>query len=340
MKQRIIRSLTALALTGSLSVFAMLGPAKAEAGSTAIAEQGIETVHTQGQALAENGFRDVPEAYKTPADHQGHIDTLEYVTGNRTKRALVYVPYGYTEDQQYNILYLMHGAWGNETTFFGKDPDKSILKNELDHLIENGEMQPILVVTPTYYAKKNFLPFLDTSEKDVKVFPRELVSDLMPAVETAYSTYAVTADEAGFQASRNHRAFGGFSMGAVTTWYIFEEHLAYFKNFIPCSGDSWTVKKFGGQSEPEETARILSESVARQGYTAEDFFICVATGTKDIAEPQLSAQIAAMRSMEVFQILGSDRGDGNTVYCLREGAYHDYPYIRLYLFNILPDLWP
>ena len=78
-----------------------------------------------------------------------HIDTLEYVTGNQKKKAFVYVPYGYSEDQQYNILYLMHGAWGNEKTFFVSNPKQSLLKNVLDHLMKNGEMQPILVVTPT-----------------------------------------------------------------------------------------------------------------------------------------------------------------------------------------------
>ncbi len=179
---KIMRKLTALVLAGSLSAFALFGSANAEVSSA----DTIGTQHVQGQALLENGLRDIPKEYKASADHQGRIDTLEYVTGNRKKKALIYVPYSYSEDQQYNILYLMHGAWGSETTFFGKDPEKSILKNVLDHLIENGEMQPILVVTPTYYAKKNLLPFLDTSEKDAKVFPEELVNDLMPAVETAY----------------------------------------------------------------------------------------------------------------------------------------------------------
>ena len=300
----------------------------------------MDAEYTKGQAFMESGFRDIPKEYRTSAAHQGRIDTLEYSSRMKNKKALVYVPYGYSEDQQYNILYLLHGAWGNEKTFFGSNPKQSLLKNVLDHLIENGEMQPILVVTPTYYAKENALPFFDTSEKDVKVFPEELVNELMPVVETAYSTYAVTADEAGFTASRAHRAFGGFSMGAVTTWYVFEKYLAYFQSFIPCSGDSWTIKKFGGQTEAAETAKALAESVARQGYTAEDFFIYAATGSKDIAELQMSAQIEAMKNMDIFQLLGTDRSEGNIVYCVKKGAYHAYSYVKMYLFNILPDLWP
>ncbi len=53
----------------------------------------------------------------------------------------------------------------------------------------------------------------------------------------------------------------------------------------------------------EETARALAEAVTRQGYTEEDYFIYAATGTKDIAELQMSAQFEAMKSMEVFQFL-------------------------------------
>ncbi len=338
--RKIMRIPTVLALIFILFISALLDPVSAAADSTAPADRVTGTELAMGQALLENGIIEIPEEYKTPAEHQGRVEPLAYSVGKKTKKALVYVPYGYSEEQQYNILYLLHGAWGNEKSFWGSDPEGSLLKNTLDHLIENEEMQPILVVTPTYYTKKNILPIFDRSEKDVKAFPQELVSNLMPVVETAYSTYASTVDEAGFEASREHRAFGGFSMGSVTTWYVFENNLAFFRNFIPCSGDSWTIEKFGGQSKPEETARALADSVTRQGYTSEDFFIYAATGTKDMAEPQMSAQIEAMKNMDVFQLLGTDRPEGNTVYCLKEGAIHYYTPVIMYLFNILPDLWP
>jgi hypothetical protein len=32
------------------------------------------------------------------------------------KRAVVYLPNGYSKDRQYDVFYLMHGGWGDETT--------------------------------------------------------------------------------------------------------------------------------------------------------------------------------------------------------------------------------
>ena len=39
------------------------------------------------------------------------------------KRAIVYLPYGYSEETAYNVFYLMHGGWSNETTYPGT-PDR------------------------------------------------------------------------------------------------------------------------------------------------------------------------------------------------------------------------
>ena len=43
-------------------------------------------------------------------------ETKAYATDGRsvTKRALVYLPYGYDPDKNYNILYLMHGTGDDE----------------------------------------------------------------------------------------------------------------------------------------------------------------------------------------------------------------------------------
>ncbi|OTN76358.1 hypothetical protein A5886_001435 [Enterococcus sp. 8G7_MSG3316] len=35
------------------------------------------------------------------------------------KRAIVYLPADYDSQKKYNVLYLMHGGWGNETTTLG-----------------------------------------------------------------------------------------------------------------------------------------------------------------------------------------------------------------------------
>ena len=43
-------------------------------------------------------------------------DTKAYATDERDvkKTAYVYLPYGYSEEKEYNILYLMHGTGDDE----------------------------------------------------------------------------------------------------------------------------------------------------------------------------------------------------------------------------------
>ena len=110
------------------------------------------------------------------------------------------------------------GGGGSAETCFGGEGQSSELKRILDNLIANGEMEPLLVVTPTFYPMDNADNSVSTAGELAACFPDELANDLIPTVEPQYSTYAETTDPQGLTASRGHRAFGGFSMGAVTTW--------------------------------------------------------------------------------------------------------------------------
>jgi predicted small secreted protein len=71
----------------------------------------------------------IPQEYRSTAKQQGTLIELYYDTyesktyGQKIqtlqKRAIIYLPYGYDENQKYNVFYLMHGGWGNETTTLG-----------------------------------------------------------------------------------------------------------------------------------------------------------------------------------------------------------------------------
>ena len=71
----------------------------------------------------------IPAEYKSPSEHPGTLEKLTYQTWESfsyeertqelTKEAWVYLPYGYSEDQKYNVFYLSHGGWSNETTTMG-----------------------------------------------------------------------------------------------------------------------------------------------------------------------------------------------------------------------------
>ena len=140
-------------------------------------------------------------------------ETKAYATDGRsvTKRALVYLPYGYDPDKNYNILYLMHGTGDDENYWL---QTHAYNKTMLDNMIAQGEIDPLIVVTPTFYVEDDCMDGLDALTFS---FREELKNDLMPAAESRYSTWAETADDRGFAASRDHRAFAGLSRGAVTT---------------------------------------------------------------------------------------------------------------------------
>ena len=134
------------------------------------------------------------------------------------KRAIVYLPYGYSDEVQYNVFYLMHGGWSDETTYLGTPEAPAEFKNVLDHGIADGKIQPMIVVCPTYNNESDrdswdYSLAIQLTEK----YHNELVQDLIPAVEGRYSTFAEDTSLEGLRASRDHRAFCGFSMGTVAT---------------------------------------------------------------------------------------------------------------------------
>ena len=92
----------------------------------------------------------------------------------------------------------------------------------------------------------------------------------MPYVESHFHTCAEDVTPEAFQASRAHRAFGGFSLGAVTTWYQFIYNLDFIQYFLPISGDCWIMGTYGGRYYPVETVDHLENMLAGAGYAEDD----------------------------------------------------------------------
>ena len=64
------------------------------------------------------------------------------------------------------------------------------------------------------------------------------------------------------------------------------------------------------------------------------------TGSRDIAEPMMSAQIEAMKGLDIFRYTDSVITDGNFTYQVKDGGVHDMPYMKMYLYHALPILYP
>ena len=187
-------------------------------------EGGTTDMNSQtGSKRIPSELAQIPGEYFTPASQQGTIERLDYQTYESMsyesratqldKTAYVYLPYGYSGDRQYNILYLMHGGWSNETTYLGTSENPHELKNIIDHAIQDGLMEPVIVVCPTY----NNTSSEDSADYGLALrltdnYHNELVNDLMPAVEGKYSTYAQGTSTQELKESRSHRTFGSFPL--------------------------------------------------------------------------------------------------------------------------------
>lgn len=283
----------------------------------------------------------VPAEYEQETEYKGSViridyDTRDYAEGTgtaRTNTAYVYLPYDYDEasDQLYNVLYFVHGHGGTAASFF--QDENELLRKLLDHMTENGDMAPTIVVSPSYIYGEPVAYYAD-ADPYCEALPQELVNDLIPVVESRYRTYAESTDAAGIEASREHRAIGGFSMGAVTTWYALEHTLNYFKFFMPISSDCWSLGRFAGMNCPDETAEYLADIVRNSDYSGNDFYIWAASGTDDIAYGKTLVQIQAMAQLtDVFPVM-------NLTFHEQDGARHEFRPMAEYLYNALPSLFP
>lgn len=134
---------------------------------------------------------------------QGKLEMIEYdskTVGTRRKMN-VYTPPNYSSEKKYPVLYLLHGIGGDETEW-----DRFATPNVLlDNLIADGKAVPMIIVMPNGRAQEN-----DRAEGNVfasapafATFERDLLDDVIPAIEKKYS---VAAD-------RENRAIAGLSMG-------------------------------------------------------------------------------------------------------------------------------
>ena len=170
---------------------------------------------------------EIPEADLQPVDTEGGtIEEISYTTkdyfgdgAELTKKAFVYLPYGYDETKQYNVLYIMHGIGGNEKEW-GMYNDNSKVKAMMDHLSQDGRIEPFIVVAPNGRSSSDFAN-TNADYNTFYKFGEELRNDLIPYIDANYSTYA-EYNENGYDMTeaRDHRAMAGLSMGGMQTTNI------------------------------------------------------------------------------------------------------------------------
>lgn len=133
----------------------------------------------------------------------GRLEMMEYDSksvGNKRK-ALVYTPPGYSAENKYPVLYLLHGIGGDEEEWRRGGQPNVIL----DNLIADRKAVPMIVVMPNGRAQPDDRPgpnAMATAPAFGK-FDKDLLGDLIPFI---HSKYSVKTD-------RENRALAGLSMG-------------------------------------------------------------------------------------------------------------------------------
>ncbi len=270
------------------------------------------------QYSAAISYREAPGDYLNPCAQQGRVIQESYSGINGQNTLNVYLPYGYDENKMYNIMYLMHGGGENENTIFSDDVK---LDHMLDHMIMNGELDPLIVVTPTF------------NKCEARTFYHELRQSVIPFVEGKYSTYAQSTSAEDIAASRMHRSFGGFSMGSAATWAVACNCMDIVGYFMPLSGDNWEA------SSGYDKAKTVANEIDRRGLQKNEYFIFCATGSDDIAYPNMNPQMDEMKKMTSHFTYTSDFSQGNFYYLVAQGKTHWWGFVRHYIYDALPSFF-
>ncbi len=286
------------------------------------------------------------EYYDTEATKKGTLQYEYYNTYDydedmhpMEKYVVVYTPYGYDPNKQYDIMYLTHGHTGAATTWLGYPTNPYEVKNVLDHLIEDGKVRPMIVVSMTYYDDNEEEETRDYDRMILDSFGQEIRNDIIPAVESKYSTYAVSTHPQGIKASRNHRIMGGFSMGGVVTWLQMCESMDYFKYYMPTSGSLYWTREAHDNRDGFNPADKLTEAIISQGYDRNDFYVYMSTGTDDFSEPTVSMQFERMKEHSDMFTFGQLGDEGvNCSFGIGQDEGHNRHGRGTALYNALPAI--
>ena len=151
-------------------------------------------------------------------------ETRDYASGSDapvTKKLAVYLPFGYSEEERYDVLFLLHVQAASERFWlmdgfyydFGEGDEAVDLHGLLDNMIAAGRCRPLIVIMPSGYITPD-AAYEHNSARDYPQFAAEFANDLLPFVAENFATYAEGSDRESLIAAREHFGVLGASFGA------------------------------------------------------------------------------------------------------------------------------
>ena len=155
---------------------------------------------------------ELPERYFESSEHEGSCQRVSIAdAAGKEYEIAVWLPWNYSEDQDYNVVVLMHGDGGQAADW--TDEPESTYRGEIefrhvyDRIVEERLCDPFLIVGIPNASFK----YPPTGES----FLRETV---LPYIAQNYSTYLGDGSLEALQAGREHLAVGGLSRGSMYTY--------------------------------------------------------------------------------------------------------------------------
>lgn len=152
-------------------------------------------------------YTPAPEAFDKEQADIPHGTVAECVYPSKTvgvdRKATIYLPPNYSKDKKYPVLYLLHGIGGDHVEWLNGGTPQIIM----DNLYAANKAVPMIIVMPNGRALKDDRAqgniYGPEMVKGFEIFERDLIDDLIPYIQSNYSTYT----------DREHRAIAGLSMG-------------------------------------------------------------------------------------------------------------------------------
>lgn len=185
------------------------------------------------------------------ANQHGTVQSRWYTSSilGIDRRLTVYTPYGYEANpkKKYPVLYLLHGAGGDEEAWISMGRTAQIL----DNLIEKGLAEPMICVMPngnpnqraaqTLGLPETEMDWRDQANRDAYV--KSLCEEIVPFIEKNFRAIAKPAS----------RAISGLSMGGGHTITASNLYPEMFDYICPLSA--------AGQSTAEQIATLKAAGV-------------------------------------------------------------------------------
>lgn len=129
---------------------------------------------------------------------------------------IIYLPKGYGDGKDYPVWYGLHSYGADETMW----PNSGIIETA-DRLIENGEIEPLIMVFP-YVRDATYKEITEDIKADGKIDERKIdqyiTKELIPYIDSNFYT----------KASPDGRYIGGFSMGGMIALRVALHHTDLF----------------------------------------------------------------------------------------------------------------